>query len=79
MNPQLPRCERVEETKWERERERERWKKEGRGGVYKSSLLWLIHLGLEDMANKIHYADIEDFLCIVQNVNKKTARISQNG
>ncbi len=50
MNPQLPRCERAQEA----EREEERWKEKGRGGVYKSSLLWLIHLGLEDMANKIH-------------------------
>lgn len=50
MNPQLPRRERVRET----EREEERWRKKGRGGEYKSSQLWLIHLGLEDMANKIH-------------------------
>lgn len=55
MNPLLAQCERALETQREEERGKE---EERKGGVYKSSLLWLIHLGREDMVNEIHYHDI---------------------
>lgn len=74
-NESPARREREREWALETHREEERWKKKGRGGVYKSSMLWLIHLGLEDAANKIHWIDIQNphvFSCM--SIKSKSVR-----